>query len=175
MKLVQWQRQPPLVHRQLQWGFIQKEWTNSGQPVSRSHDEAGRAKISGESQKDVENRDSAMKGCQTTDEQSFAVNEPVSFWQITVNGGWIVHYPKINKLHTLFHSLKLRFTANCSQVTEVRKTAAKNHEAALHCCRSYSEVTIPCTELLNNSLGARERVRIPPCPSVVERDMDFKV
>lgn len=92
MKLVQWQRQTPLIHRQVQRGFIQKEWTYSGQCVWTSHDEAGRAKTSGESQKDVENRDSTTKGCQTTDEQPFAVNEPVSFWQITANGGWIVHY-----------------------------------------------------------------------------------
>lgn len=97
-----------------------------------------------------------MKGCQTTDEQSFAVDEPVSFWQITVNAGWIVHYSKINKLHTLFHPPKPRSTANCSQVTEVRGTTVKNHEVALHCRRSYSEVTIPCKELLNNSPGTRE-------------------
>lgn len=46
--------------------------------------------------RDVEKRDSKMKGCQTTDKQPFAVNKPVSFWQITVNGGC----SKINKLNT---------------------------------------------------------------------------
>lgn len=42
--------------------------------------------------RDVEKRDSKMKGCQTTDKQPFAVNKPVSFW----NGGC----SKINKLNT---------------------------------------------------------------------------
>lgn len=47
--------------------------------------------------RDVENRDSEIKGYQTTDKQPFAVKKPVSFWQITANGGC----SKINKLHTV--------------------------------------------------------------------------
>lgn len=89
---------PSLTDRQLQRGFITKEWTNSGQSVPRSCDEPG--KDLRRKPKDVENRNSKMKGCQTTDEQSFAVNEPVSFWQITVNGGRIEHYSKSKKLCT---------------------------------------------------------------------------
>lgn len=92
-----------------------------------------------------------MKGYQTTDKQPFAVNKPVSFRQITVNGGC----SKINKLHTdvikqepplISCPERLRFTANCRQIRETRETAAK--KPALHCCRSYSEVVMPCTELL---------------------------
>jgi len=93
-----------------------------------------------------------------------------------------MHYSKINKLHTdvlkvgpLVSHLEAEIhcklhTDNTSQ----RSDSLKNRRAALHCPRSYSEVVIPCTELLNISPGARGRVRIPSFPSVVETDLDFK-
>lgn len=81
---------------QLQWRFTQEECktVDSLYPdlVMKLAEQGPQEKT----KRDVENRDSKMKGCQTTDKQPFAINKPVSLWQITVNGGC----SKINKLHS---------------------------------------------------------------------------
>lgn len=54
---------PSLIDKQLQRGIVKEKWTNRGWSVSASCDEPG--KDLRRKPKDVEKRDSEMKGCQT--------------------------------------------------------------------------------------------------------------
>lgn len=132
-KLVQWQCQAPLIHRQLQWRFTQKELKalDSLYPdlMMRMAEQSSQERP----KRDVERRHSRMKGCQTTDKQPFAVNKPVSFWQVTVDGGC----SKINKSHTDVmkvgitpHPVSRKAEIHCKLQTDKRsqrKDSLKNH------------------------------------------------
>lgn len=96
MNLLQWQRQLPLIDRQLQCGFTQNESKTVDSLYPDLMMKLAEQRSQEKAKRDAENRDSKMKGCQTTDKQPFAVNKPVSFWQITLSGGC----SKINKLNT---------------------------------------------------------------------------